>query len=583
MTYSAFVKWLAPAAVVLVAWALARGADRPAATDGDALYDRYCLACHGAAGDGKGPAAPWLWPKPRDLTTGKMKWRTTPSGKPPTDDDLRRVIREGAPGTSMPAFALSDAQVDALVAKVKSFAPKRYARIPTAITIPAAPADLASRAERGRELWSSMGCAECHGAGGKGDGKADAKPYDLTASPLRRKDVYATLVTGIDGTGMGAFESAAPDDLWALVAHVEQIRYKGRAVTDTTVHAANAKESSPLGFTIDPQGTPPDTLPPAAASLSAKQCARCHAKQHREWSGSIHAAAASPGTLGQFKDHATAKSCQKCHAPLAEQMPGSSIYDEDLRAEGITCAACHLRGWTRHGPPRRVDSALLALPSYPLVEELAYERADFCLPCHQLEPDDAVNGRPLLNTYREWLEGPYMRRGVQCQHCHMPDREHTWKGVHDRATVAQALDVEIDGAKVTLRNVGAGHNFPTTPTPAAFLRIEMLDAKDKVLATWEKRIGRHIQYDKGWKELEDTRIPPGETLTFFPPKSTKNNGARRVRVTLTMAPDDYYEGFYRRLLENKKLPADRRALLEEALARAQKSKFRFYEKTVDLQ
>src|SRR5262245_35304145 len=71
--------------------------------DGAALYDRLCVACHGARGDGAGPAAPWLWPKPRDFTGGWFRWVTTADGAP-TRDALRRTIGAGAPGTSMPGF-----------------------------------------------------------------------------------------------------------------------------------------------------------------------------------------------------------------------------------------------------------------------------------------------------------------------------------------------------------------------------------------------------------------------------------------------------------------------------------------------
>ena len=67
-----------------------------------------------------------------------------------------------------------------------------------------------------------------------------------------------------------------------------------------------------------------------------------------------------------------------------------------------------------------------------------------------------------------------MPRGIQCQHCHMPNREHTWKGVHDPATFRQGIAVVAVAARtaggVTARarvtNVGAGHYLPTTPTPA---------------------------------------------------------------------------------------------------------------------
>ncbi|MCB9559748.1 MAG: hypothetical protein H6708_05010, partial [Kofleriaceae bacterium] len=62
--------------------ATATVAPRVAARDlpGWRLYDQRCLPCHGAAGDGHGPAAPWLWPRPRDLTAAAYKWRSTDLG-----------------------------------------------------------------------------------------------------------------------------------------------------------------------------------------------------------------------------------------------------------------------------------------------------------------------------------------------------------------------------------------------------------------------------------------------------------------------------------------------------------------------
>ena len=133
-----------------------------------------------------------------------------------------------------------------------------------------------------------------------------------------------------------------------------------------------------------------------------------------------------------------------------------------------------------------------------------------------------VNGKPLLNTYKEWLESPYMARGIQCQHCHMPERAHTWKGVHDPDTFRQGIRVEAIAARgktgvVSVRarlwNQGAGHMLPTTSTPAAWLDVALVDRKGVTIrgATASMRIGRDLQSKDGeWVEVEDTRVPPGE-------------------------------------------------------------------------
>ncbi|MCA9679520.1 MAG: hypothetical protein KC464_31100, partial [Myxococcales bacterium] len=371
-----------------------------------------------------------------------------------------------------------------------------------------------------------------------------------------------------------------------------------------------------FGETIRLQGEPPDALAPATASLSSRRCARCHAKQVREWTGSIHSQAASPGLIGQVLrlSGARAESCQRCHAPLAEQQPelrpgqeaagapspevdastdyrASPWYDADLRAEGLTCAACHVRAWTRHGPTT-IAASLAPVEGYPTAPLAIYERADFCLPCHQLEPRAAVEGRPLLDTYREWLAGPYMRRGVQCQHCHMPNREHTFKGVHDPDTFRQGIDVEAIAARgatgvvsvrARVRNVGAGHLLPTTPTPAAWLRVELFDAAGRPIkgARAERRIGRQIrQVDGAWQDVEDTRIPPGDALEVAAGwRDGRVAEAAVVRVTVEVHPDDYYEGLYRSRLRGA-LPAAARAQFERALERATASHYVAYEADV---
>src|SRR5690349_6092036 len=70
----------------------------PRALPGWVIYDKFCLSCHGGLGDGRGPAAPYTWGRPRAFTAGNYEWRSTGTGQPPTDDDLRMTIRFGAGG-----------------------------------------------------------------------------------------------------------------------------------------------------------------------------------------------------------------------------------------------------------------------------------------------------------------------------------------------------------------------------------------------------------------------------------------------------------------------------------------------------
>jgi len=71
---------------------------------GKALYQRYCIFCHGPSGDGRGESAPYLDPKPRDFTKAVFKCRSTPSGSLPLDTDLYETISRGIHASGMPAW-----------------------------------------------------------------------------------------------------------------------------------------------------------------------------------------------------------------------------------------------------------------------------------------------------------------------------------------------------------------------------------------------------------------------------------------------------------------------------------------------
>lgn len=662
---------LAVAGAVVAGWQLAgpaadaddaaAGAPTPS-VEAAALYDRLCLACHGEKGDGLGPGAPWLWPRPRDFTRGEMKWRSTDSGKPATDHDIATAIRYGVPGTAMHAFGpnLTGAQINDLVAVVKGFAPDVY-RTPAEV-LPTAPrpAFTDELRARGKAKFAEYGCTQCHGDGLLGDGTSaktlqDAKgmpapPYDLTRMPLRRPRpaaqsagddgaaaIYKSLLTGLTGTSMPSYKVLPGDDLWAIAAYVDAERWKGPApdrhntltdpiaidldrkgrLTTTGYWPGNGSddETRVWGKVVPLQGEPPANLAPVQASLSAQQCARCHMKQVREWRGSLHAGAASPGLMAQLIRQARnapwVESCQRCHNPLAEQLPlirpahaggdpadrrykKNPLLDDQLRHEGINCASCHVRDWERSGPPLPRDNRLLSIPGYPSKVVPIYERADFCLACHQLPARTSVNGRPLLNTYREWLEGPYMARGIQCQHCHMPDREHTFKGIHDPDTFRQGIKLETIAGRSTsgsvsvrarLSNVGAGHYLPTTPTPAVWLDVQLVDADGKAVrgAKKSKRIGRHLVSSGGWREIEDTRIPPGESIELAAAwKNGRVSAATHAKVTVRVHPDDFYEGLYESRLKLN-LTAEVRAMFREALRRGRASHFVALERLVPIE
>ncbi|MFO0705735.1 MAG: c-type cytochrome [Nitrospira sp.] len=216
---------------------------RPTREQGKILYQRACVLCHGTEGKGDGPAAwsigRYAAPRPLDFTMGSYKFRSTPSGELPTDQDLFRTITQGIPGY-MPAFkSFTEIQRWQIVAYLKSFYPAFRTENPTPIPLPQLPPFGPSDAGivRGQALYREFGCQVCHGDNGNGDGpesKAghlrDARDLRITATDLTDRtslkngasprDLYRSIITGLDGTPMPSYADQFadhPDDVWNLV------------------------------------------------------------------------------------------------------------------------------------------------------------------------------------------------------------------------------------------------------------------------------------------------------------------------------------------------------------------------------
>jgi mono/diheme cytochrome c family protein len=201
---------------------------------GARVYREQCAICHGEAGDGRGHAAHHFQSAPRDFTKGRYKVRSTASGQVPTDDDLRRTILRGLPGTGMVRQDhLSDSDLTAVIAHIKSLSP-RFAQMPNPkiLPLPRAPARTPEAVSRGARAYVKGECAECHGPEARGDGPSvqdlSVKPTDLTRRPFKggaaAADIVRTLLTGFDGTPMPSYHHVLEDDeLWELAYWIESI------------------------------------------------------------------------------------------------------------------------------------------------------------------------------------------------------------------------------------------------------------------------------------------------------------------------------------------------------------------------
>jgi cytochrome c oxidase cbb3-type subunit I/II len=200
---------------------------------GKDVYERRCEGCHGVKGDGNGPAATFLNPRPRDFTLGAFKFRTTPSGSLPTDGDLYRTLSRGVRWTAMPTWhEIPEKDRIAVIAYIKTLSSRwKEERPEPPLVIGDPPKATAELLAKGKDLYVKAKCWECHGDGGKGDGPSAAqlqddlgfkiRPADFTRGQFKTggdvRDIFRTMTTGLDGTPMPSFaDSMGEDERWAI-------------------------------------------------------------------------------------------------------------------------------------------------------------------------------------------------------------------------------------------------------------------------------------------------------------------------------------------------------------------------------
>lgn len=345
---------------------------------------------------------------------------------------------------------------------------------------------------------------------------------------------------------------------------------------------------------VPPQGVPPAGFTPIEASLAPQDCGQCHAEQWQQWRSSLHSHTMGPGIQWQLRlmGQEQGNKCLRCHAPLAEQKalvalqqgwPGApkaappEYVPADLAEQGLVCAACHVRGHQRFGPP--ANKAVQApVPHGGFVDSAAFEDSRFCASCHQFPPDGPrVNGKLQEDTYAQWQSSPQAPQ-QSCQSCHMPERQHLFRGVHDRDMVLQALEVTLDvvtglgagtgEAQVVIRNTGAGHHFPTYMVPKVDVVLQLVDGEERT-----QPIARHVI---GWgvnvaltEEAFDTRIAAGGEFAIAETFPLPDGTAWEVELRLEVAPREHYERMFRDSLRHADvLEPPVLALLQQALQEA---------------
>ena len=280
---------------------IAQTADKLPATEenvaaGKQIYRDSCWYCHGKVGDGNGPAADFLDPRPRDFTAGMYKIRTTKTGELPTDEDLFRIISKGIPGTAMPRWelTLSEEERWKVLQYIKTFAVEfadpEYDPYIAVVEIPPKVESSPESIVKGRKIFEKNKCFECHGLEGKGDGREgleDGWGFPVRVRNLTRgsnikggknpEDIVYRFTTGINGTPMPSFaKNISGEERWHLanyIASIASTEYSEGVI----LKAVKIEQAVPTDADAEIWNTLPQLRIPLAGQVIAKPRWQNHA------------------------------------------------------------------------------------------------------------------------------------------------------------------------------------------------------------------------------------------------------------------------------------------------------------------
>lgn len=260
----------------------------------------------------------------------------------------------------------------------------------------AQPALTPALAERGKVLYAKQ-CLPCHGATGRGDGKAAyllyPKPRDFASLRFRLvstenkipsdADLFASITRGLPGSGMPSWAQLSEEDRWSLVYEVRRLARVGKAQTlvaeDGTEQAqadALAEKLFTAGAAIQvPAETPSGTDLERGKALFEQACASCHdqdgkGRRKRDLKDDLeYPLFARDFTQGIFKGGSTGKDLA---ARLICGIPGTPMpsFKDTLKDPADLWAVIHyVQGFIAQGAQERVEQRQKSIEAVRVVDE----------------------------------------------------------------------------------------------------------------------------------------------------------------------------------------------------------------------
>jgi len=378
----------------------------------------------------------------------------------------------------------------------------------------------------------------------------DFDPHDVLVALADQGGLLPVDADGGDTDGGGAVQPSAPTpDAVTMARQLAMV-----VARDLPAHPTWAQQA----------GSGPNL------AWDTEFCGSCHPTEYAAWKTSVHAAAGADPMMGfcngverGLAGPGIGRLCVGCHDPVGARTGDFSFQT----GRGVTCIGCHdVQLQVRAGGNGDLQAAAHDWTqdhkAWALASLQKLRQPEFCGGCHeQFVPGTGLVG---ISTLAEYTAGPFQGNTL-CVDCHMPKTagvaDHHAAGgnvylaqtvigdakllseqtAHLKATLALSPVRVAGGVLVTVRNVGAGHSFPTgtTDIKQPWLQIEALDGSGKQLAVYgglqdglvpsgAARLGIDLAQADGTVLLRheltkttripyDVRVPPGEAQVLFVP------------------------------------------------------------------
>ncbi len=317
-------------------------------------------------------------------------------------------------------------------------------------------------------------------------------------------------------------------------------------------------------------------VPAAALAQNAEACGVCHSNHFTQWQSSPHALAwKSQLFLAQVEAVGKPEFCASCHAPASvwaevNLKPGATAPAEsgeiaaapappapppefqaelaafpaprkDMREDGVNCSACHSvpvfspvgRGEDFVGPYHSTEGH--GGKPVPAFAELR-----LCVACHGGEPSRFLPEGATVPADYYHSATPAVEFAVgsaDCAGCHMPRRKgrlvqlRSFRNLPQREVgnhsfgsqswqrLGEAVDVRVEGSRLTLTNQKVGHPLQVNPR-TVYQILELVTRAGK-------EVGRHEE-----PILGPGRLIPGESLELALPFDVQSGDAVTVRLSV---------------------------------------------------